>query len=144
MLPRSFYENARHEARFHVQVRLDAIHAAPPGPRFFPVEATVERVFRGDAVIEPGTRITFDLPIAWPEDEIPAGGVLWHAIAHVRDASYAEVFLNGDPPRCEIASSQCFMIGALSDAPLMRGRFPIVNRRHRWYRAWVKWFGAIA
>jgi hypothetical protein len=143
MLPQSFYNNARHEARFHVQVRLDAIHASPPGPRFFPVEATVVRVFRGDTVLKPGDPISFDLPVAWPEDEIPAGGVLWQSFAHVSNSSYAEVFLNGDPPRCEIALSQCLTIDAPSDTPHMQGSFPAINRRHKWYRAWVRWFGAI-
>jgi hypothetical protein len=131
MLPSDFYLVARHEARFHVQVRLDHVADVARTPCFAAVDTTVVRVFRDGDTLKPGDEITFGIAVTRPGDEIPASGIVWKAHSTLVEARYAEVFLNGTPPDYEIALSNCTLIEEPTDKAQMRGSYHILARRHR-------------
>ena len=129
MLPLARYNLARHEARFHVQIRYDRVHAVPPGPSFVQLNATVVRVFRGEDALKSGDPVTFRMPITWPGDELPCGGVIWKSYFDVEAGQFAEAFLDGEPPNCALALWQIQIVDAPTDSPLMQGKFPVVRAR---------------
>ena len=129
MLPLAHYNRARHDARFHVQIRYDRVGARPPGPSFIQLNATIVRVFRGADALRAGDPVSFKLPITWPGDELPCGGVIWKPYHDVEAGQFAEAFLDGEPPNCALALWQIHLIDAPTDAPLMQGKFPIARVR---------------
>ena len=131
MLPSEFYYVARHEARFHVQARFELVGEVDRTPCFAQVEATVVSVFRGKDLIRVGERLCFGVGVTRPGDCLPESGVVWQPDAAFREARFVEVFLNGDPPACEVALSQIMLLDAPSDGPRMRGHYPTVALRHR-------------
>ncbi|HRK34478.1 MAG TPA: hypothetical protein PLJ47_07765 [Candidatus Hydrogenedentes bacterium] len=141
MLPLAHYQRARHEARFHVQVKFDPAEVSPPGPAFVPLNTTIVRVFRGGDALKPGDRIAFKLPITWPGDDLPCGGVIWKPHTAIKHSGYAEAFLNGNPPDCQLALWQIEMLEAPSDVPRMQGYFPIAHARHTFFERIAKWWG---
>jgi hypothetical protein len=130
MLPSDFYLVARHEARFHVQVQLDEVAGVGQTPCRTPVEATVVRVFRDSGELNPGDKITFGVNVTRPGDRIPASGIIWTSIEKLQYARFLEVFLNGDPPKCELALSQFEYIDDPTDKPRMQNRYPKLARKH--------------
>jgi hypothetical protein len=131
MLPDRFYKLARHKARIHVQARLDQVDAVAHTPSWVPVMATVHRVFRGADLLTPDTQICFDLPVTRPGDDIPFGGLIWVPDSKLRDTDYIEVFLNGTPPKYDVALSQYLLLKEPTNSPRMRGSYPMLARRER-------------
>jgi hypothetical protein len=69
------------------------------------VTAEVVRAFRGSEALRPGAVVTFAVSVLTPDtprQRVPRGGTRWTDYGALR-AAYLEVFLNGQPPACEVA-----------------------------------------
>jgi hypothetical protein len=143
------YEQARHEARFHLQVAVRAVEPNVRTPGDAAVETEVVRVFRGGDAIGVGDTVRFVVSVLSPRnmwDEVPVGGTIWTDYAALTRASHIEVFLNGDPPECEVALWQLEIIPAATTQPTLRGSFlvtirPLGATKRLLYRLFGRWFG---
>ena len=115
MLPPPAYIEARLLAKFHVQVEIEP-SVVDATPAYLPVRGRVRRVFRGGS-LEPGAELRFTVPVCRRGDEIMPGGDLWMYHEQFQGAKYMEVFLDGTPPECKLACSQCSVVAGLSDLP---------------------------
>lgn len=131
MLPASFYQVARHRARFHVQLRLESVEAGVTTPGLAKVEASVQRIFRGGAAIQFGERIRFAIGVMRPGDNLPASGIIWKRYEDVSVGRIAEAFLNGEPPNLETALSQYEFIEEPTSRPTLCGSYPLQAFRAR-------------
>jgi hypothetical protein len=148
MLPPWRYEQARHDARFHVQVAVRQVQADGRPPGKAAVGAEVVRVFHGGDALRPGDEVTFAVSVLTPDtprQRVPVGGTRWTDYAALRAAAYPEVVLNGRPPACEVALWQLAIIPAPTDRPMLRGRIPLTLaiRAARGFVARLlgRWFG---
>lgn len=131
MLQPIFYLLARHRAQFHVQAEICSVAMPDRTPGFATVEARVERVFRGGPGLQPGDAVRFAAAVTRPDDRLPIGGIIWQSWDAVASARWAEAFLNGVPPDCEIALSQWTLLAAPTARPTLRGRFWHLALRQR-------------
>jgi hypothetical protein len=120
VMPPAAYDQARLEARYHVQVELAATPPVEKTPAHVPVVGRVRRIFRGDDALRLADEVRFAVAVCRPGDLIPCGGDFWMYLPQFEGASLMEVFLNGTPPECRVASSQISVIEALTDTPCMR------------------------
>jgi hypothetical protein len=107
-----FTEEAKHNAQFHLQVKLNHDSSAeeadfgPRGHGEFTVKAAIKRIFRSDQRLSLEDEISFSVYIS---EDILIGP----ASIRPRDfdtARYMEVFLNGGPPDCKLAGLECFYL----------------------------------
>jgi hypothetical protein len=115
-MPRPAYDEARLRARYHVQIEL-AHATVGETPAHVPVIGRVRRIFRGDDCLRLGDEVHFSVAVCRPGDDLAPGGHQWMYVRHLERATYMEAFLDGTPPECQVARSQCFVIPALSNAP---------------------------
>jgi hypothetical protein len=138
------YLEARHTARFHVQVEILAVAGPDQTPGDAAVTARVVRVFRGDLAVGDEIRYAEAVirPADWEEnfEQIPIGGTVWKEYDAVHRAKYAEAFLNGTPPDLELALWQSWLIDAPTDAPRMTGYYPPAPPAGGFWRAVARWF----
>ncbi len=114
------YQAARQRALFHGQVRILTVATEVRTPGQASVEAGIVKIFRGPPPFLPGAEVRFDVSVLSgdePLEQIPLGGTIWTNLTALRAASYLEVFLNGNPPECEIALWQQRIIDQPSDRP---------------------------
>jgi hypothetical protein len=116
VMPKPAYDEARLRARYHVQVELGQAGVGKT-PAHVPIVGRVARVFRGDGLLRPGEEVHFSVAVCRPGDSLCPGGDLWMHLQDFETARYMEVFLDGTPPACKVARSQCFAIPAPSDTP---------------------------
>jgi len=131
MLPHYRYEAARHDARFHVQLRIEGVGEVDRTPSFVEVRGVVVKVFRGADALAEGDRMAVPVPVTRPGDELPCGGVIWKPLDALRASAVIEAFLNGSPPACELALSQCALLAECTETPVMRGWYPAGKVRQR-------------
>lgn len=112
------YTEARLRARFHVQLKYEKPQVGST-PEHITVRGRVERVFRGANALHPGDVIQFQLAVHSDGDLIPPGGDLWLNRRDLLAGAFMEAFLNGSPPNCTLAASQCELITDLSGSPQM-------------------------
>lgn len=139
MLPVDHYHNARHHARYHIQVCVLGVTPPATTPGFAGVRSVVERVFRTDDVLRVGDPVTFTVGVTRRGDRLPCGGIIWMDAASLKEGAIMEAFLDGTPPACSVALSQCTRIACVTAVPTMRGRFPVTSLRFRWWRRWARW-----
>lgn len=121
MLPASKYRKARRNAAFHVQVELIGPLPVIDTPGNVKVKAQVATVFRGSNSLSAGDHVTFEVAVTRPTDHpdsLPYGGQIWTNFDKSEAARFMEVFLNGDPPDCEVALWQSKLIDSVTITPL--------------------------
>lgn len=121
VLPHSHYVRARQNAAFHVQVELIETLSAADTPCTITVCARVVRVFRASKSIHSDDTVRFGVAVNRRDDEIPDGGTIWIDYENFSSARFMEVFLDGDPPDCQVALWQCQLIESPSRKPKMKG-----------------------
>jgi hypothetical protein len=119
VLPASHYRQARHNAEFHLQVELMEIPATATTPCNITVSAKVVQVFRARTSLHRGDTVTFGIAVNRPGDDIPAGGAIWIDYDNLASHRFMEVFLDGEPPECNVALWQCRLLDAPSQTPQM-------------------------
>ncbi len=121
VLPDSHYRQARRNAAFHVQVELIELPTSTDTPCTITVSARVVQVFRALKSIDPGDMVRFGVAVNRRDDDIPAGGTIWIDYENLSSARFMEVFLDGDPPDCQVALWNCQLIDSPSRKPKMKG-----------------------
>lgn len=108
---------ARRGAPFHVQLELTRVPAECPNGEV-QIEGRVVRVFRGEALLQPGTLVSFPLWVCNNGGE-PTGPayVYHHALV---TASHMEAYLEGTPPQCRVAGYEFTLLPASSALPMIR------------------------
>src|SRR5262245_5580307 len=106
---------SRLRARYHVQVEIEE-RRVDEGPTIVWVHCRVRRLFRG-AGLGLGDFVWFWVVVSVDTGEKIPGFQSWVDRVAFENATYLEVFLDGDPPYCGVASGQCFVIERLSDVP---------------------------
>jgi hypothetical protein len=129
---------ARLHARFHVQVELIRSGAAPQTPAAIPTKARVVRVFRGNGAINVGDEIMFSVHVAGRNGEVWEDFCFLPYETYIQ-ATYMEVFLNGEPPRCEVAQDECIPLVSSTRTPRLRSsRIAYMVEYLRWNRYSLK------
>ena len=110
---------ARLRARFHAQVQVEHKAGTHQTPGAVPVKGRVVRVFRSGGALKVGDEVQFSVHVYRPGDDI------WEGPAFMRydtfmQAKYMEVYLNGNPPQCEVALDECVTIEAPSRRPQVK------------------------
>jgi hypothetical protein len=82
-----------------------------------PVAGRVVAVFRGDGKLNSGDEVRFSAAVYRNPNEIPPGGWSWISKDAFSNAEYLEVFLNGEPPNCEVADYQVLVIDTPTQSP---------------------------
>lgn len=114
------YSEARLTARYHVQVEFGGVHGGITTPAHVPVRGVVRRIFRGDGHLHLGDGIQFTVAVCRLRDNVISNGENWLPLSSIVGASFMEVFLNGDPPNCEVACYQYRVINELSESARLR------------------------
>ena len=121
MLPASRYKEARRNAVYHVQVELIGPLPMIDTPGKVKVKAQVATVFRGSTSLKVGDQVTFEIAVTRKTDHpdsLPYGGQIWTDFDKLEAARFMEVFLNGEPPDCEVALWQSKLINSVTTSPL--------------------------
>ncbi|AKQ68404.1 hypothetical protein A176_005316 [Myxococcus hansupus] len=117
MLSPDDYTQAALDAQYHLQVEIDRVvlPSAVRGEAL--VEGRVARVFRGEPTLR-------DSPIAFKVNSIrkgasiPPSGIRWQIAEELERAVAMEAYLNrSDSGEYVVASSQCFLLDAVTDTP---------------------------
>jgi len=110
---------ARLRARFHVQVRVTHREPEFRTPAAVPVKGCVVRVFRGGAALSVGDEIGFSVHVYRSGDDIWTGPsfMLYESFM---SRNHMEVFLNGNPPHCEVALDECIALDHPTRKPRLR------------------------
>ena len=119
VLPASQYRQARHEAAFHIQVKLTQVPSTADAPGEITVSAKVVQIFRARKPLHPGDTVKFSVAVNRPGDEMPASGTLWIDYNNLASHRFMEVFLDGDPPDCHVALWQYQLLDSASEEPKM-------------------------
>jgi hypothetical protein len=123
---------ARLRARFHVQAQVSHSGAEFRTPAAIPVKGRIVRVFRSGGALRVGDEVMFSVNVCRPNDEIPPGPAFMPYETFIR-ATHMEVYLNGEPPMCEVALDERVAIDGLSRAPWLRASwFAYVVELIRW------------
>ena len=110
---------ARLRARFHVQVQVTHLEAVSQTPAAVPVKGRVVRVFRSGGTLRVGEEVMFSVHVCRPGDNIWPGPSFMLYETFMR-ANHMEVFLNGHPPRCEVALDECIALDRPTRRPRLR------------------------
>jgi hypothetical protein len=110
---------ARREAPFHVQLELATLPAKLLMPSVVQIEGRVVRVFRGDALIEPGASVSFALWVSQKGDEPTGPAYVYYN--HLVAASHMEAYLYGTPPHCRLAAYEFMLL----DRPSLDARMSV-------------------
>jgi hypothetical protein len=110
---------ARLQSRFHAQVQVTHPDAVFQTPAAVPVKGRVVRVFRNSGTLRVGDEVTFSVHVCRPGDVIWPGPSFMLYETFMR-ANHMEVFLNGQPPRCEVARDECIALDRPTRIPQLR------------------------
>lgn len=128
------YEKVKREARFHLQVAIEAVERPVQTPAQVRVVARVVRAFRGELAIVLGQSVDFYVDVMKKGDEGPPDGDgPWIDYDELSKATHMEVFLNGEPPTCHVPFSQCVIIESPSADPYI-GLVPDGENPLAWIR----------
>ena len=114
VLPPAAYEEARHVAVHHIQMRIDAVEPLPWNLETGPCGVTGEvvRVFMGDHAV--GDTLSFAIDCAKPRASLGAGPQLWTAWRAIEEAGYVEAYLDTEGA---VAGWQTVLLSEPSDEP---------------------------
>jgi len=115
-VPLAGHLQARKNARFHVQVKIGKIPTDIQTPAQVLVEGVVVQVFRSDGSLGLGDRVGFLVWVCREGDHVPLGPVCGF-LDRLASATHIEVYLNGAPPRCEVALDEWLPLETASDEP---------------------------
>jgi hypothetical protein len=109
---------ARREAQFHVQVELESIPSNILTPSEVSLLGRVIRIFRSDGRLGLRDEVAFTIRVCKTGDEIRPGSsyLLYDELI---GATHIEVYLNGNPPHCEIPIDEFMILEAPSAEPRM-------------------------
>jgi hypothetical protein len=126
---------ARLRARFHVQVRVSPPPTEFRTPAVVPVGGRVVRVFRGGGAVRVGDEVRFAVPVCRQGDPIwPGYEFAWYD--DFMRTTHLEVYLDGEPPACEVALDEWVAINGPSYVPRLRAsRLIYLVQLIRWRRA---------
>lgn len=120
MLPAETYIQARQKARYHVQVQLDHVVLPAKMPGEAVVQAEVIQVFHADGGMRCGEKIEFRLCVAAYHEAIPPDdGIWWLPVDAIQKGACLEAFLNGLPPKCDVAMWQVTILDGAPSPPWM-------------------------
>ena len=123
---------ARLRARFHAQVQVEHKGANLKTPAAVPVKGRVVRVFRSGGALKVGDEVEFSVHVFRPGDDFWPGPTFMTYETFMQ-ATHMEVYLNGNPPRCEVSLDECVTIEAPSRRPQLKSsRFAYVVELVKW------------
>jgi hypothetical protein len=140
MLQPEQYQNARRTAEFHGQVRILKVEIPKRTPAHVLVQAEIVHTFRGPTTYAPGAFVRFRVSVLKgdePLDRIPIGGTIWKNLNDLVGAEFIEVFLNGEPPDCEVDLWQSAIISEPSSSPDLDSGNVTLGRELRW-PSWLR------
>jgi hypothetical protein len=110
---------ARLKARFHVQVEFSHMSVNLSTPATVPIKGRVVRVFRRWGTLRVGDEVMFSVHVCRSGDDIWPGPdfMLYEDFIQT---NYLEVYLNGNPPKCEVALDECVAIDRPTHRPQLR------------------------
>lgn len=130
---------ARRDARFHVQLEIDAVGDPPRDAGPVTIRGHVIRVFRGEGRLPSGSPLEVGVLACRGDVHVPPGLAYLSYDALVQ-ARYIEAFLDGEPPHCSVALDECQLVDAPSEVPVMTVAelelIPSANRPRRWWQIW--------
>ena len=112
------YLQARRSADHHLQVQIEIVRMPPVFPGQASIEARVGSVFVGDKSLM-GRTVEFEVSTLRRRDEMPTDAILWVFAEGLVPGAWLEVFLNGNPPRCNVALWQNDLIAGPTEKPTM-------------------------
>jgi len=140
-VPLAGHLQARKKARFHVQAKIEKIPTDIQTPAQVLVEGTVVQVFRSDGSLGLGDRVGFLVWVCREGDHVPLGPVCGF-LDRLASATHIEAYLNGAPPRCEVALDEWLPLETASDEPRLtveelerQIRETGKKKRRWWFRA---------
>jgi len=107
---------ARRDARFHVQVKLTDLPAAPTND-YVRIGGAVIRVFRGETTLKFGDSVSFTLWVCSRGKE-PTGP----AYVYFEDLigmGNVEAYLTGKPPDCDVVGYEFILLREPSEKPTL-------------------------
>lgn len=117
VLPPEFYEQARNEATYHLQISLEKITVPEETPGKCIAFGKVERIFRANQdKIQLLDHIEIPIDCKRKKDEFPVGAVLWEDVSELLNAKFMELFLDQD---FHVKLYQSYIIQKLSDQPVI-------------------------
>jgi hypothetical protein len=123
---------ARLRARFHAQVQVQHTSANPKTPGAVPVKGRVVRVFRSGGALKVGDEVEFSVHVCRRGDDFWEGPSFMPYETFM-EATYMEVYLNGNPPRCEVALDEHVTIETPTRRPQLKSsRFAYVVESLKW------------
>ncbi len=143
MLQPEVYEEARRTADFHGQVRILNVDQSIQTPGVAQVTAEVVRSFRRHPAYSCGAHVRFGVSVLSgnePWERVPIGGTRWTNYTELLRAKYMEIFLNGDPPACQVALWQSAIVEMLTTRPVLDAGNSIHKRSRRLWR-WLRRIG---
>jgi len=138
---------ARRCASFHVQLELTRVPAKCPNGEV-DIEGRVVRVFRGQALLQPGALVSFLIWVVREGGEPTGPAFVYHDA--LQAASHAEAYLEGTPPRCRLAAYEFTLLRAATPIPAMSAddlermyseamsRSAVGRRNARWWEIWKR------
>lgn len=117
-----YYERARQEAAFHVQVRVLSVNGPAKTPGECAITSEVVRIFRDrSGMLKQATRLAFTVSCRKSGDEVMVGDALWQDYDRLLRADYIEVFLNKINDGYAVAMWQAQIIDKPTNQPVMNG-----------------------
>jgi hypothetical protein len=113
-----YYQKARADAAYHVQIDITKVEAPRTGPGTCAVDGQVLRIFK-DATgkLAKDQIIGFTVACHRKGDKVPIGGTLWLDTDALEKADYMEVYLNDAAEGFDVALWNYKLIPKLSDTP---------------------------
>ena len=113
-----YYQKARGEAQYHVQIDITKVEAPRTGAGTCAVEGQVLQIFK-DATgkLAKDQIIGFTVSCRRKDDKVPIGGMLWLDTDALEKADYMEVYLNDAADGFDVALWNYKLIPKLSAAP---------------------------
>jgi hypothetical protein len=113
-----YYQKARAEAEYHVQIDITKVDAPREGAGTCAVEGQVLEIFK-DATgkLTKDQIIGFTVACHRKGEEVPIGGTKWLDTGALEKADYMEVYLNDGPNGFEVALWNYRLIPKISDTP---------------------------
>lgn len=122
MMAPEYYQKARAEAPYHVQIAITRVEAPRVGAGACGVEGQVLQIFK-DTTGKLAKDMIIGFPVACRRqgDVVPIGGTVWLNTEALEHADYMEVYLDDAAEGFDVALWNYKLIPALSSAP----QFPV-------------------
>ncbi len=94
LMPPYVYENARRDAASVIVLEVQAVTPPAEGYGACRVTGVVRQVERGTA-LQPGGRVTLDVPCVQPGAQPPIGGTIYQSVPTLAASRFGRAWLNG-------------------------------------------------